>query len=146
MSILDRFKKTNEQTQKGSVAAQVTQASEVAVKEKTTAKPKKAAVKSSDRSLSAFASRTILAPVVSEKTAHMSDRNIMVFHVAADANRITVRQALNELYKVRPLKVNIINTRGKAVRFGKTKGKRSDVKKAIVTLPKGTRIDVFEGV
>ncbi len=151
MSIFDRFKKQGETTEKGSVAKQVTAVASDSVATDT-AKPakkastKKVAAKVSDRGLSAFAARTILAPVVSEKTAHLSDKNVMVFHVAADANRITVRQALKELYNVKALRVNIMNTRGKSVRFGKSSGKQSDVKKAIVTLPKGTRIDVFEGV
>lgn len=151
MSIFDRFKKEGEISEKGSVAKQVTAvASDSAtpvvkesVKKSTT---KKTVAKGSDRGLSSFAARTVLAPVVSEKTAHLSDNNVMVFHVASNANRISVRQALKELYNVSPLKVNIMNTRGKAVRFGRSVGQRSDVKKAIVTLPKGTRIDVFEGV
>jgi len=146
MNILDRFKKSAEQTHKGSVAKKVTKVSDTVVKDMEEVVTDKVAKNSINKSLSSFACRTILAPVVSEKTAQMSDRNIMVLHVASGANKITVRQALIELYKVRPLKVNIINTRGKAVHFGHSKGKRSDVKKAIVTLPAGTHIDVFEGV
>lgn len=150
MSIFDRFKKDGEVSEKGSVAKQVTavasDSTTPVVKEPAKKSTKKAATKASDRGLSSFATRTILAPVVSEKTAHLSDNNVMVFHVASNANRISVRQALKELYNVSPLKVNIMNTRGKAVRFGRSVGQRSDVKKAIVTLPKGTRIDVFEGV
>lgn len=151
MSIFDRFKKDGEVSEKGSVAKQVTavasDSTAPVVKEpakKTTAK--KVTAKGSDRGLSSFAVRTILAPIVSEKTAHLSDKNVMVFHVSSSANRISVRQALKELYNVSPIKINIMNTRGKAVRFGRSVGQRSDVKKAIVTLPKGTRIDVFEGV
>jgi large subunit ribosomal protein L23 len=155
MSIFDRFKKQGEKTTKGSVAKQVTAvaldssttAAEVTSKPtKKTVVKKSVAQKASNRTLSAFAARTILAPVVSEKSAHLSDRSVMVFHVAPDANRIAVRQALKEMYNVRALKINIINTRGKAVRFGKSSGRQSDVKKALVTLPKGTRLDVFEGV
>lgn len=151
MSIFDRFKKANEMPQKASVAKQVNTTVEdsASTKEGTTskAKSKKVAAKvPTAHAISSFASRTILAPVVSEKTAHLSDEDVMVFRIPTSANRIMVRQAVKELYKVSPLWVNIVNVRGKAVRFGGRQGRQSDIKKAIVKLPKGVRIDVFEGV
>ena len=88
----------------------------------------------------------ILKPVVSEKSAHLSDNNVLVLHVANRANKVQIKQAFRELYKVTPERVNILNMRGKRVRFGRRTGKRSDYKKAIVFLPKGTTIDLFEGV
>ena len=152
MSIFDRFKKTNEAPQKASVAKQVNATAEdvtvVAEAEAPKTKGKKAAAAKAPaaRAMSSFASSTILAPIVSEKTAHLSDEDVMVFRVPTSANRIMVRQAVKELYKVSPLWVNIINVRGKTVRFGGREGRQSDIKKAIVKLPKGVRIDVFEGV
>lgn len=108
-------------------------------------KPK--AVKASvARSVSTLAMRTILAPLATEKTAHLADRGVYAFLVAKDANRIAVRQAFRELYKVTPVKVNIINGRGTMKRVGRFLGRTSDVKKALVTLPKGIHINVFESV
>ncbi len=148
MSILDRFKKKTEAPEKASVAKQVKE-----VKQAKASKPKKEATskketakKKSAVSVSKLATSTLLAPVVSEKTAQLSDSGIVSFFVAADANRVAVRQAFRELYKVTPVKVNIVNVRGKAVRFGRIQGKRNNMKKAHIFLPKGTRVDIFEGV
>lgn len=151
MSIFDRFKKANEAPQKASVAKQVVAADDAVAPVEAQETPKKKTKKVAEkapaiRAVSSFASRTILAPIVSEKTAHLSDEDIMVFRVPTSANRIMVRQAVKELYHVSPLWVNIVNVRGKTVRFGGREGRQSDIKKAIVKLPKGTRIDVFEGV
>lgn len=152
MSIFDRFKKANEAPRKASVAKQVNATAEEVATVPETETPKKKAKKATAvkapvaRAMSSFASRTILAPIVSEKTAHLSDEDVMVFRVPTSANRIMVRQAVKELYKVSPVWVNIVNVRGKMVRFGGRQGRQSDIKKAIVKLPKGVRIDVFEGV
>jgi len=92
------------------------------------------------------AHRVILGPVVTEKSAMLSDRNVMVLRVAEDANRVSVRNAVKALYGVLPERVNIMKVRGKRVRFGRTLGKRKDWKKAMVMLPEGSHIDIFEGV
>ena len=96
--------------------------------------------------ISKKATSTILSPDVSEKTAQLSDANILTFKVAPGANKIEVRNAFRELYKVTPIKVNIMNVRGKPVRFGRIRGKRQDYKKALISLPKGTKVDIFEGI
>lgn len=88
----------------------------------------------------------IVRPLISEKTASLAGANQYVFVVHNDANRIEVRQAVKAMYGVSPLAVNIINVRGKAVRFGRRQGRRSDWKKAIITLPQGQTIHVYEGV
>ena len=62
------------------------------------------------------------------------------------ANKIEITKAIQSLYGVNPVKVNIIKVGGKAVNFGRVSGKRKNFKKAIVTLRKGERIEVFEGV
>ena len=92
------------------------------------------------------AHKVILGPVVTEKSAMLSDRNVLVLKVAEGATRISVRNAVKALYGVLPERVNIMKVRGKRVRFGRTLGKRSDWKKAMVTLPEGSHIDIFEGV
>lgn len=156
MGIFDRFKKKKEAPAKASVAKKVESGklsgragsgsagkveSQKPKKEKKETKKKKAV-----SSLSRLATKTLITPVVSEKTAQLQDRGVLVFRVAVNANRVAVRQAFKELYKVTPLKVNIINVRGKRVKFGRVQGQRQNVKKALIFLPKGTRIDIFEGV
>lgn len=150
MAFWNKFKKSKENLEDKSVAKQVVDKAE----EKKAKKPKKAAAakkgeKATEKiatSASKRATETILGPIVTEKTAQLSDKGVMVFRVAKNANRVMVRQAVRELYKVNPVNVNIINVRGKRVKFGRQEGKRIDIKKALVTLPKGTRIDIFEGV
>lgn len=161
MSILDRFKKSKEQTEKGSVARQVVENEEKkASKSGKEEKRKSGRVKEAKKvkksqseaapeiatSASQRATATILAPIVTEKSAQLSDSGVMAFRVALTANKVMVRQAFRELYKVNPVKVRMINVRGKNLRFGRQTGKRMDYKKALITLPKGKRIDIFEGV
>jgi large subunit ribosomal protein L23 len=108
----------------------------------------KKAAKKNDVSLEARAKahEVLLGPLVTEKTAMLSDRNVLVLRVATGANRIAIRNAIKALYNVVPTKVNVMNVRGKRVRFGRTLGKRKDWKKAVITLPEGSHIDIFEGV
>jgi large subunit ribosomal protein L23 len=89
----------------------------------------------------------IIGPIVSEKAASLSsNNNVVVLKVRKSANRVSVRNAVRELYKVTPVRVNMISVRGKNVRFGRFQGKQNDYKKAMVFLPKGATIDLFEGV
>ena len=149
MAIWNRFKKKAEAPEKASLAKQLTQTTgttEKAPKASVSPKPKVAKAKRAVTSVSKLATATLLAPVVTEKTAQLSDAGRVIFWVPLEANRITVRQAFRELYKVTPVKINMARVRGKHVRFGLTQGARQNRKKAIITLPKGTRIDIFEGV
>ncbi|OGL96141.1 50S ribosomal protein L23 [Candidatus Uhrbacteria bacterium RIFOXYB12_FULL_58_10] len=91
-------------------------------------------------------SGTIVRPLVTEKAAIIAHVGQYSFLVAPNANRVAVRAAIKAMYGVIPTSVNIQRVRGKFVRFGRTVGQRSDWKKAIVTLPKGKTIDVYEGV
>ncbi|MDP2631934.1 MAG: 50S ribosomal protein L23 [Candidatus Uhrbacteria bacterium] len=150
MNFFDKFKKKNEQTESTGVTKQLVDVAEVkdekdAVKKpvakKVETKEKKMVISASARSLN-----TILEPIVSEKTAQLSDKGVMVFRVHPNTNRVAVKQAFKEMYHVIPESVNIINVRGKRLNFGRVSGKRSDVKKALIKLPNGTTIDVFDGV
>lgn len=98
------------------------------------------------RKVSRLASRIILKPVVTEKTAVLESRGQYVFRVARTASKEQIKRAVSELYGVSPLAVRIINVQGKAVRFGRFNGRRQDYKKAIVILKKGDSIAVHEGV
>lgn len=84
----------------------------------------------------------LLAPHVSEKGTVLADeKNQHVFKVATDATRTEVKQAVEELFKVKVDKVRILNVKGKTKRFGGRPGKRSDSRKAYVTLQSGGDID-----
>ncbi len=88
----------------------------------------------------------ILAPHITEKATVLSEQNKVVFKVAHDASKDEIASAVEELFKVTVLKVNTIVTKGKTKRFRGIAGKRSDVKKAIVTLAEGQSIDVTTGL
>lgn len=88
----------------------------------------------------------ILAPVITEKATVLSEQNKVVFRVAPDSSKDEIAAAVEELFKVNVLKVNTILTQGKAKRFRGILGKRSDIKKAIVTLAEGQSIDITTGL
>jgi large subunit ribosomal protein L23 len=89
---------------------------------------------------------TILAPVITEKATQLSEQNKVVFRVASDATKTEIAEAVENLFKVNVLKVNTINQKGKTKRFRGRVGRRSDVKKAIVTLADGQSIDITTGL
>lgn len=87
----------------------------------------------------------LIRPIISEKsTAAMADRRY-TFEVHPDANKVQIKQAVEEIFKVKVQKVNTMNVRGKRKRVGRSVGYRSDWKKAIVTLAEGQSIPIFEG-
>ena len=90
--------------------------------------------------------RVIIKPYITEKSAVLAHDNQYVFLVDTGANRVEVRNAVKAMYGVQPTRVNIQQYYGKSVRFGRITGKRKVWKKAIVTLPKGSSINVYEGV
>ena len=89
---------------------------------------------------------TVLAPVITEKATLLSEQNKVVFRVAADASKDEIAAAVEALFKVNVTKVNTINVKGKTKRFRGRVGRRSDVKKAIVTLAEGQSIDITTGL
>ena len=89
----------------------------------------------------------IKRPVVSEKTNIQKEvANQVTFEVDQRANRVQVRKAVEEIFKVHVAGVRTLHVRGKIKRRGRITGKRRDWKKAIVRLLPGERIDFFEGV
>ncbi|AYV47211.1 50S ribosomal protein L23 [Caulobacter flavus] len=89
---------------------------------------------------------TILSPVITEKTTLLSEQNKVVFKVAADASKDEIAAAVEELFKVKVTKVNTLVAKGKTKRFRGIVGRRTDVKKAIVTLAEGQSIDITTGL
>ena len=89
---------------------------------------------------------TILSPVITEKSTLLSEQNKVVFKVADDASKDEIAAAVEALFKVKVVKVNTLNVKGKTKRFRGHLGRRNDVKKAIVTLADGQSIDVTTGL
>ena len=86
--------------------------------------------------------KVLLAPMMSEKTARLADRNRQfAFKVVSDATKPEIRQAVEMLFDVKVTGVQVSNVRGKMKRFGATYGKRSNWKKAFVTLAEGSDIN-----
>jgi len=90
--------------------------------------------------------KILIKPLVTEKVSNLGVLNKYVFAVAPGANKIEVAKAVKEVYGIKPLGVNMIKLEGKKARYGRSVGKRKDWKKAIVTLPVGQTIKVYEGV
>ena len=88
----------------------------------------------------------LLKPLVTEKVSNLGMYNQYAFEVKTKTNKIQIKKAIETYYHVKPLKVNIINIRGKNVRWGRTQGMTRGKKKAIVTLRQGDKIEVYEGV
>ncbi len=89
---------------------------------------------------------TIIAPIITEKATLLSDQNKIVFKVPLSATKDDVKAAIEALFKVKVVSVNTIRVKGKTKRFRGVEGKRSDLKKAIVTLAAGQSIDVTTGL
>lgn len=88
----------------------------------------------------------VLAPHITEKSTMLSEANAVVFKVAPKATKPEIKAAIEALFNVKVTNVNTIVSKGKTKRWKGTPYKRSDVKKAIVTLAEGQSIDVTEGV
>ncbi|SNB63083.1 LSU ribosomal protein L23P [Arboricoccus pini] len=89
---------------------------------------------------------TVLAPVITEKATMLSEHNQVVFKVRKNATKPEIKAAVEAVFGVKVTGVNTLNVKGKTKRFKGRVGVRSDVKKAIVTLAEGSRIDVTTGV
>lgn len=92
------------------------------------------------------AGRILLRPLVTEKAAIAQSKGTYTFAVARTATKGQIQRALKLVYGVNSSAVRIVNVEGKRVAAGRRRGKRSDWKKAMVTLPKGQTIKIHEGV
>ncbi|RJQ48439.1 MAG: 50S ribosomal protein L23 [Nitrospiraceae bacterium] len=89
----------------------------------------------------------LVGPLLTEKGTIMKEKdNKILFKVARDANKIEIKKAVEEVFKVKVDRVTTMNCKGKKKRMGKYEGKRSDWKKAIVALKEGEKLDFIEGV
>lgn len=85
-------------------------------------------------------------PRITEKGTRLKEKsNVLTFEVKSDANKLQVRKAIEGIFKVKVADVTTVNVGGKKKRMGQREGRRSDWKKAYVTLKQGEKIDIFEG-
>ena len=89
---------------------------------------------------------TILKPIVTEKSTLLLENNQVVFLVDINSNKIDIKKSIELIFGVKVSAVNVIKVKGKTKRFKGTLGKRSDYKKAIISLPDGQSIDLSAGV
>lgn len=133
MGLFDKKTKAEEKTDSKPAAAK--------------AKPAKAAA--SDESAAIKAERgvygVLISPLVTEKSTKEEQLGKYVFAVTEDASKSEIIKAVATRYGVKPIKVNVQNRLGKVKRFGRSWGKRKDWRKAVITLPKGKSINVYEG-
>ena len=86
----------------------------------------------------------LIKPMVSEKSMLLMEENKYCFWVDKNANKIEIKNAVEKLFNVKVQEITTIIVKGKVKRMGKYEGKRSDRKKAIVTLIPGNSIKIFE--
>ena len=86
----------------------------------------------------------IIRPLITEKSTTLMAEGKYVFEVAKAANKIEIAKAISQIFNVKVVSVNTVNVEGKVKRMGRSSGKRSDYKKAIVKLAAGETIEFFE--
>jgi len=88
----------------------------------------------------------LLAPIITEKSTLVAEENKIIFRVPLTATKPDIKEAVENLFKVDVTKVNTILVKGKTKRFRGMPGRRSDFKKAIVTLKDGQSVDITTGL
>jgi large subunit ribosomal protein L23 len=88
----------------------------------------------------------IVSPVITEKSTQVSEANQVIFKVAPGATKPQIKAAVEKLFNVKVKAVNTIVRKGKVKVFRGMRGRQSDVKKAVVTLEAGHKIDVTTGL
>ena len=161
MSILDSFKKKKtEKKVKEDKKEAKKEVKEAAVKQVKKAAKEMKEVKKAKKGKSVFGKKKKIdkedipaeyydifkEPHLTERATDLMKENKYVFKIASDANKIQVRKAIENLYGVSVMKVNVINIPRKRIRYGRGFGFKTGYRKAIVTLRKGERIEMVEGV
>jgi large subunit ribosomal protein L23 len=150
MGLLDRWSKKTQKAQLG----EAKKIEDTVVKKSTVARKavanatmeKKEVVAGVEAKLSSIADKVLVRPLITEKAAIAGSHNQYGFIVVNSATKASIKKAVEDVYGIKPVAVNVINVSGKAVRFGRSFGRRSDYKKALVTLPQGKTINIHEGV
>ena len=87
----------------------------------------------------------LIKPIVTEKSTALMEEGKYTFQVPLNVTKIEIRQAVEQVFNVKVQAVNTMRYEGKMKRLGRAQGRRSDWKKAIVTLKPGETIELFEG-
>ena len=90
--------------------------------------------------------QVLLRPAITEKSTLLQESGKYTFRVASRANKVQVKEAVETSFNVTVLDVNITKTHGKRKRYGSRITKKPDIKKAVVTLASGDRIELVEGL
>ena len=155
MGILDKITgksatpdtKEAKKTAKTEAVAEVAEVkAEKAVETKSEEKAEKKSVKKVKTETKASVLGVLLAPIVTEKSALGEQYNKYTFAVETSTTKNEIKKAVESRYGIKPVAVNIVTNEGKYKRYGRFWGQRKDTKKAIVTLPKGKSINVYEAV
>jgi large subunit ribosomal protein L23 len=102
--------------------------------------PKEIKVKEVGKSKIAY--RVLKEPVVSEKGTNLAEEGKYIFKVFSQANKVEIQKAIEDVYKVKVRKVNIVNVHKKRKRMGRQEGWKQGYKKAIVSLEKGEKMEI----
>ena len=89
---------------------------------------------------------SIIHPIITEKATSLSEQNKITFKVRDDASKKSIKKNIEKIFKVKVIKINTINLKGKIKMVRNKKSFKSGYKKAIVTLKKGQNIDLSTGI
>ena len=121
--------------------------SDVKVEKKAGKKPENKSEKKETRTeISRISKDIILEPWITEKSHNQMTANKYIFRVRPEANKKKIKDAVQTMYNVKVIDVNIINIPSKKRTYGRFVGRKSGYKKAIVTLKEGDKIELFKGV
>ena len=86
----------------------------------------------------------IIKPIITEHSTECLQNGKYTFKVAKNANKSAIKQAIQEIYNIKPVAVNTVNVHPKKKRVGRFTGMTSAYKKAVVTLPEGSSIELYK--
>lgn len=138
-------KKTSDTKKNVPAKKKVTTSVKAAASSKKTDSEKKTTAKVKTR-VDVNAYKILKRPLITEKVTELTQLNKYVFEVPVKTSKSEVAKAIQNVYGVKPIKVNVINVSGKKVRRGRRFGKTRDWRKAVITLAAGDSIEVYEGV
>ena len=150
MAIKDllKSKKTDESAEKAEAPKKTAtkKAAPKRAKKEVASEASAPAAQAKEAVVNAFASSFLVRPHVSEKAAILMERGVYTFDVPVSAEKVSIKKAVEALYGVKVADVRTVRHAGKPVYRGKTVSARNTWKKAVVTLAKGQKLDLYQGV
>lgn len=144
MALLDFLKNKQKAEEIKGMSEARKESTKTGAKKAKATKAEKAETKDiSFKDMGASGVRILKQPHVTEKATQLAGENKYVFQVHDSANKVEVKKIIEKMYGVKVEFVNILNVIGKKRRVGRSYGKQSGFKKAIITLPKGQKIDIL---